>query len=85
VVGGLLGGVGRHTYEFVVSDGKGEKREPAGPSSTWSWRPESAGTYGEGGSTGHAREHAESGWSPAYEIKTKISFFSPVAIYRWKT
>ena len=75
------GGVGPHSYEFVVSDGKQEKREQAGPSSTWPWRPESAGTYKVKVVVRDALgNRAESAWSSVYEIKTKISYFSPVAV-----
>ena len=75
------GGVGPHTYEFMVSDGKEEKREPAGPSSTWSWRPEKAGIYRVKMVVRDTLgNRAESGWSSAYEIKTKIPYYSPIAV-----
>lgn len=75
------GGVGDRTFEFVVSDGKEEKRVHAGSSSSWDWRPEAVGTYkvkvAVRDSLGN---RAESGWSVKYIISKKILYTVPIAV-----
>jgi hypothetical protein len=67
------GGVGGHTIEFRVSDGKEETAAQRGPSPAWDWKPMEPGTYRiktvVRDSIGNT---VESGWSPEYVVVPKL-------------
>jgi hypothetical protein len=67
------GGVGKHTFEFCIHDGKGEKAVQSGALPTWEWKPVEPGTYRVRvvvrDSLGNT---AESGWSPGYVVVPKL-------------
>jgi hypothetical protein len=71
------GGVGAHTFEFRVHDGKGEKAAQTGPSPAWDWKPAEPGTYrvkvAVRDSIGNA---VESRWSQEYAVAPKLAVSS---------
>ncbi len=75
------GGVGDRTYEFLVTDGKEEKRAQAGPSSTWEWRPDQSGIYRIKTIVRDVvGNQAASGWSSAYEITKESVYDVQIAV-----
>ena len=67
------GGVGKHAFEFILHDGKGEKTEQKGPSPVWNWKPVEPGAYRVKAVVRDAIGNTvESGWSPEYLVVPKL-------------
>ena len=71
------GGVGKHSFEFRIHDGKEEKPGQMGPSPSWDWIPREAGMYRVKtvvrDSIGNV---VESRWSPDYAVVPKLAVSS---------
>jgi TolB-like protein len=67
------GGAGNRTYEFRHSDGTEEIVVQKGPSPTWDWAPEKAGTYQTRVIVQDLLGHqVESEWSPEYDVVPEL-------------
>ena len=74
------GGVGKRTYAFRITDGKGESIAQEGPSDVWAWSPVAPGSYRVKVVVRDAiGNEVENGWSPEYTVvpKLAISSFRP--------
>lgn len=90
------GGVGERNFEFLVTNGKEEKREQRGASGSWEWSPKTPGIYRVKAVVRDAIGNtADSGWSSDYMVvpKLTVSSLSPdkvapqaagMATIRWK-
>ncbi len=77
---GAQGGVGKRTYAFRITDGKGESIAQEGPSDVWAWSPVAPGSYRVKVVVRDAiGNEVENGWSPEYTVvpKLTISSFRP--------
>lgn len=75
------GGMGPYAFEFILTDGKEEKRGRESQLSFWEWRPEKAGTYKVKAVVRDALgNRAESDWSFQYSISNKLVYTVPIAV-----
>ncbi len=77
----VTGGAGPRTYAFVLSDGTSERTVQEGPEASWSWSPQSAGTYRvkvvARDSLGNVADRV---WASDYEITPAFGSGSPIAV-----